>query len=197
MSGYSWINGYGSDKSTQEYVCPHCYKTVAGIKHDVVEFIGYFPTIGTRESDAYYILECPSCKLPTIYCIEEDTTYPPAKALKAVKHLSEKLEVIYNEVSTAIGAGCYTSAVILARTAIMHIAVEHDAEENKSFAYYVNYLVDKGYVPPTAKGWIDKIRLMANESVHNLEIWGRENAEMIGSFLYYLLVFVYELPESV
>jgi hypothetical protein len=111
--------------------------------------------------------------------------------------LSDNLNAIFGEISNAIGAGCYTSAVILARTAIMHIAVELNAKENQSFAYYVDYLVVEGYVPPNAREWIDKIRKMANDSVHKLEIWGKEDAEMIGKFLYYLLVFVYELPASV
>lgn len=197
MSDYSWRASGIGDKPTQEYVCAHCNKTVAGVKHNIVVFHGSFPGHGVTQNDAYYILECPSCNLPSIFSVGDGRTYPHAKALRPVKHLSDNLNAIFGEISNAIGAGCYTSAVILARTAIMHIAVEHNAKENQSFEYYVNYLVNEGYVSPNAKVWIDKIRKMANASVHKLEIWGKEDAEMIGRFLYYLLVFVYELPVSV
>ena len=197
MSDYSWHTRGGGDKPTQEYLCAYCNKTVAGFIHDIIEFEGYFPAYGPIKEDASYVLECPSCNQPTVYMIKDAQTFPSAKALHPVKHLSDNLDTIYNEVRTAIGAGCYTSAVILARTATMHVAVEQNAEENKSFVYYVNYLVDEGYVPPNAKDWIDKIRVMANDCVHHLEIWGKEDAETIGNFLRYLLVFVYELPASV
>lgn len=197
MSDYSWHTRGGNDAPTQEYICGFCNKTVAGFKHSIIEFEGYHPGYGTTRSDAYYVLECPSCNRPTVYEVKDGTTFPFTKALQPVKHLSDNINAIYNEVRTAIGSGCYTSAVILARTAIMHIAIEQNAEENKSFVYYVNYLVDEGYVPPNAKDWIDKIRVMANDCVHHLEIWGKEDAETIGNFLMYLLVFVYELPASV
>ena len=188
MNYYVWQSRGSNDEPTQECTCPHCNLKIAGKKHLIIRRSG---------SLEYYVIECPSCGKPTIYKFPEGLTYPCAKSLRTVNHLSEHIKAVYDEVCNAIGAGCYTAAVILARTAIMHIAVEHGAEGNKSFQYYVNFLQEKGFVPPNANAWIDAIRKMANKSVHELEIWKKEDAEKIGKFLMYLLVFVYELPASV
>ena len=188
MNYYSWRTRRTDDEPTQECTCPHCNLKVAGEKHLIISSGGY---------QRYFVLECPSCGKPIIYTFPDGQTYPFAKKLRSVKHLSEAIAAVYDEVNGAIAAGCYTAAVILARTAIMHVAVEHGAEDNKNFQYYVNYLVTKGFVPPNANAWIDAIRKMANKSVHELEIWKKEDAEKIGTFLMYLLVFVYELPASV
>lgn len=185
------------DEKIQEYICAYCNKTVGGVIHNKVVFHGYGPGVGNIDTTSFYILECPSCHKPTIYNVSDNNTYPWAKALRSVNFLPDNISKIYDEIRNAISAQCYTSAVILARTAIMHIAVEKQADENKKFAFYVDYLVEKGYVPPNAKDWIDRIRTMANQSVHKLEIWEREDAEIIGKFLMYLLVFIYELPNSI
>ncbi len=174
MRGYSWRKCGDYDEKTQEYLCSYCNKTVAGKKHHIVKFDNL-----RIETDEFYILECPSCNKPTIYNVFDKTTYPFTKVLLPVQYLSKNIDTIYNEIRSAISAGCYTSAVILARTAIMHVAVEHEAEENKSFVYYVNYLIDKGYVPPSANVWIDKIRTMANDSVHKLEIWQKKMLNLL------------------
>jgi hypothetical protein len=44
----------------------------------------------------------------------------------------------------------FTGSVICCRKLLMHIAVSEGAEVNKSFAYYVRYLADKGHIPPKA-----------------------------------------------
>ncbi len=197
MFDISWNTCGNYDETTQEYFCSYCNLTVAGRKHKIVKKEFNSPGFGSRLEDIYYILECPSCNCPTVYEVSTKNTYPFSKALLPVKCLPEGVKEIYDEIATAISAGCYTSSVILARTAIMHIAVEKGAEENKSFKFYVDFLVENGFVPPNANGWIDKIRTMANDSVHKLEIWGKEEAELIGKFLRYLLIFIYELPSSI
>lgn len=185
---FTWKSYSEGEAATQGYLCPHCGLNAAGKKRVVID---------NNNGTGYFILKCPSCEKPAIFCRMDGKTFPFAKALRTVKHITENIAAVYNEIDTAIGAGCYTAAVILARTAIMHIAVEQGAEENKSFQFYVNYLVEKGFVPPNANAWIDAIRKMANESVHHLEIWHKQDAEKIGTFLMYLLVFIYELPASV
>lgn len=194
MSDFIWTEVDSSDELvTQECTCPHCGLKVAGIIHCQIDC-----EMARNETDEVYsILECTSCGKPIIYQIKEARTLPSGVVLQNVKYLPESIETIYKEVNAAIGAGCYTAAVGLARTAINHIAVDKGADENKNFQYYVQYLVDNHFVPPNAHAWIDKIRLMANESVHDLRIWEHSDAVTIGKFLMYLLVFIYELPASV
>lgn len=194
MHDYIWTPVYDNDDmETQECTCPHCGLKIAGVIHCRIEYEHF-----TRQTEqVYYILECPSCGRPLIYQINGARTLPSGFALRNVKHLPQLIGAVYEEVNAAIGAGCYTAAVGLARTALNHIAVDKGAEENKNFTYYVKYLVDSGFVPPNAGAWVDKIRQMANDSVHHLEIRNKDEAVTIGTFLMYILIFVYELPASV
>lgn len=197
MLGYYWTHPSNYDPKTQTYSCPYCNQAVAGIIHDLIRFDGNHPVLGKNIVNVYSIVECPVCHRPSIYKYGEQTTAPFSKALRPVNNLPEKIDAVYQEIRAGIGAGCYTSAVILSRTALMHIAVEKGAPDNLNFQKYVDFIASKGYTPPDAKGWIDKIRKMGNQAVHDLEIWEKDDAELIGKFLMYLLIFIYELPTSV
>lgn len=188
MAHYYWRPCNPGEPTTQECECPYCNLHIAGRIRYVIQDEDY---------PIYCVLECPVCQRPIIYQCNEHKTYPYVKPLKSVKRLPEQIATVYDEVNTAIGAGCYTAAVGLARTALNHIAVDNGAEENKSFSYYVKYLVDSGFVPPNAGAWVDKIRQLANDSVHHLEIRNHDEAVTIGMFLMYILIFVYELPASI
>ena len=74
---------------------------------------------------------------------------------------------------------------MIARTLLMHIAVEQGAEEGLPFARYVTYLDEKGYIPPNGKKWVDYIRTSGNVANHE-----------IVTFLSTLLLVIYELPNS-
>lgn len=192
-----WTHPSNFDSKVQTYSCPYCNQKVAGIIHDLIKFDGNHPVLGNHTETVYSVIECPVCHRPSIYKYGEQITDPFGKALHSVSHVPEKINAVYEEVRGGIGAKCYTSAVILSRTALMHIAVEKGAPDNLSFQKYVDFICSAGYVPPNAKGWMDKIRKMGNGAVHDLEIWGQEDAELIGKFLMYLLIFIYELPSSI
>ena len=193
MKTHFWRTRNSSDPTHQECQCPYCNLHVGCRIQHVIEF----EYLTCERNKAFYVLECPLCGRPIIYRIYGSKTHPSGKPLKTIDHLPEKIAAVYDEINVAIGAGCSTAAVILARTAINHVAVDKGADENKKFQYYVEYLVNNHFVPPNAHGWVDKIRLMANESVHDLEVWQHNDAVTIGNFLMYLLVFCYELPASI
>lgn len=197
MLEYYWTRPSNDDSKTQTYYCPYCNQNVAGIIRDLIKFDGNHPVLGRNTENVYAIVECPACHRPSIYQYGEQTTAPFSKALRSVNNLPEKIDAVYQEIRAGIGAKCYTSAVILSRTALMHIAVEKGAPDNLSFQNYVDFISSAGYIPPNAKGWVDKIRKMGNRAVHDLEIWEKEDAELIGKFLMYLLIFIYELPSSI
>lgn len=83
---------------------------------------------------------------------------------------------------------------MIARTLLMHIAVEQRAEGNKSFAYYVDYLDQNHYIPPNGRQWVDFIRTSGNVANHEIVIKEREEAEKVIMFISSLLMFIYELP---
>ena len=79
----------------------------------------------------------------------------------------------------------------------MHVAVDlAEAEPNKTFAYYVDRLDAKGYIPTGLKAKIDEIRTRGNEAAHDLPASDPYMARKTLSVTRHLLVSMYELPNS-
>jgi len=79
----------------------------------------------------------------------------------------------------------------------MSVAVAQGAKEGGTFLSYVEYLADKGYVPPNGRGWVDHIRLKGNEATHEIKLMTPDDASELISFAEMLLKFVYEFPNRV
>lgn len=140
------------------------------------------------------IYQCPLCKNPIVYFNESKETIPGAKYGREIKNLPEKIATLYDECRTCYANQCYTSSQMIARTLLMHIAVEQGAEEGLSFAKYVDYLDSNGYIPPNGKQWVDFIRTSGNVANHEIVIKEKEETEKVISFLSTLLLVIYELP---
>lgn len=192
MFDFEWTSIARDETETQTYLRPYCNTVVAGKKKSKITYSGMYGV-----EDSHYVLQCPSCAMPTVYDVRNQQTAPCAKVLRSVKHLPDNVKTAYEEVRLSISSGCFTSAVVFARTVIAHIAVDMGAEVNLKFVQYVDYLQENGHIPPTAKDWVDKIRTMANAAVHDLEFWEKDDATLIGKFLMYLLIFIYELPNEI
>jgi hypothetical protein len=93
-----------------------------------------------------------------------------------------------------MAVNAFVPAVLMARTILMHIAVEQGADEGKDFTYYVDFLVDGGFVPPNAKGWVDHVRKKGNAATHRIALMGRDDAEKVLRFVEMILLFLYEYP---
>jgi hypothetical protein len=91
----------------------------------------------------------------------------------------------------------FTSVVLTCRKLLMHVAVEKGAQAGKTFLEYVDYLAQKGYVPPDGKGWVDYIRTKGNEANHEIKVMSSGDASDLITFLEMLLKFVYEFPAKV
>ena len=171
-------------------VCGYCGQNVA-------PNTGY--TLSCRNGssrDVAYIYQCPHCQNPVIYFIDTEETIPGAAFGRDVKNLPENIHALYNECRTCYANQCYTSAQMIARTLLMHIAVEQGAEPGLSFVKYVNYLDDNGYIPPNGKKWVDFIRTSGNVANHEIVIKEKEETEKVITFLSTLLLVIYELPNA-
>ncbi len=76
----------------------------------------------------------------------------------------------------------------------MNIAVAKGAKPNQHFVEYVQYLSEKGYVPPDGKEWVDDIRKKGNEATHEIADMTLDDAQELLVFLEMLLIFLYEFP---
>ena len=104
---------------------------------------------------------------------------------------------LYAEARSCMTVNSFTSAVLTCRKLLMHIAVEKGAPEGKTFLDYVEYLAEKGYVPPDGKGWVDYIRKKGNEANHEIKIMSVGDASDLITFSEMLLKFVYEFPAKI
>jgi hypothetical protein len=171
--------------SNRRFSCGHCGEKVSSNT-------GYT----ARDSMNHirgWIYVCHACNKPTYFTI--DSTQTPGVLLGgAINHLPPDINLLYGEIRNSTAVNSYTAAVLSARKLLMHIAVELGADENKTFAQYVSYLVDNHYTPPNSKAWIDEIRRAGNEANHEIVIMDSERATSIIKLVEMLLRFNYEFP---
>ena len=135
---------------------------------------------------------CPHCRRPTYSEYRE--TYPGVAFGNPVQHLPEDVSVLYEESRICFSSSSFTAAVLVLRKLLMNIAVQKGAAESLSFIKYVEYLSNKGYVPPDGKSWVDHIRQKGNEATHEIRLMGKKDAEDLIVFTEMLLKFIYEFP---
>lgn len=176
------------DIEGKTYVCSYCGNRVAPSYGYIKERDMGYSKIGSES-----ILICPNCNKPTY--LNGDEQYPNTIGGIGVKGIEDpKIKSIYEEARRCMVTDSYTACVLCCRKALMNIAVSNKADEGQNFVYYVNYLNDKGYIPPNGRQWVDKIRKLGNEATHEINIVCKEQAELALNFLGMLLKFIYELP---
>ena len=184
----------------QPCFCGHCNNSIGldvyfEVYHNVVvEQVG-------RKSEKpyvdYYVGQCPICGKPVILDATTSSVLPPVKSFDKVKELPEDIEKLYNEMRDAYSVQAYTCCVITGRTLLANIAVEQGAQDNKGFVYYVDYLVDNFLPKSSGKQWVDKVRLLGNDSAHHMVIANKDMATTSMKFLEAILKNVYEFPNSI
>lgn len=171
---------------SRNYQCSHttCNNMVASN-------VGMYETDDTRTR----IYICPHCNNPTFFIsgIQMPGNTPGA----AVRSLPDEIATLYDEARKCVSIGAYTASVLLNRKLLMHIAVQQQAEPGKAFAHYVNYLADKGFVPPNGKDWVTHIKSKGNEANHEIILMTRVDAEELIVFMEMLLKFIYEFPARI
>jgi len=172
---------------SKSYTCGHCGKSLASQR-------GYSASYAPNWTTWIYI--CHVCHRPT-YFDPAGEQIPGVAFGDEVGDIDDaKVSELYAEARRAIGANCFTASVLCCRKLLMHIAVDLKAKENETFAFYVDYLAEKNFIPPGAKSWVDHIRKTANEANHEITLMERKDAEELVTFLEMLLKIIYEFPAT-
>jgi Domain of unknown function (DUF4145) len=173
------------DIPPRSYVCSYCSHRVGPSK-------GFW----TQSQPLVFIYICSFCDQPTYFGIN-GKQFPGVPLGSPVGNLPTEISTLYDESRHCASVGSFTAAVLTCRKILMHIAVQKGAKAGGSFVSYVEYLADKGYVPPDGKGWLDYIRKKGNEANHEIKLMNQEDAEALISFVEMLLRLVYEFPKKV
>ena len=170
------------------YVCGYCGLTVGPNR-------GF---TGTDHDKALqlFIYDCSNCGQPT-YFDGKGQQFPGVKFGNVVSHLPGEIEQLYGEARGAMSAQAFTPAVLACRKILMNVSVSLGANEGEPFVKYVQFLADKGYVPPNGKHWVDHIRTKSNEANHVIVLMSKDEAERLITFVEMMLKFIYELPNVV
>jgi len=178
------------------FVCGYCGAKVAGSE-------GFFAATNDIQNLQARVYVCPNCTFASFFIGAVTPNSPeltvklqkPAPSYGAdVASLPEDVAATYDEARRSISAGACDGAVMLCRKLLMHVAVERGDGEGKTFEAYVDFLVANGYVAPTNKGWVSKIRTIGNEANHKLVNRTEVEAKTLLEFAEMLLKTVDECP---
>jgi hypothetical protein len=167
------------------YRCGFCGAYVASVS-------GYLNDSGHSHSNSPSIYICPGCGYPTFFYKSIQTPAPPMGS--RVQELPETVGSIYEEARRATMVEAHTCAVLACRKLLMHIAVDKGAATGKQFAFYIDYLSEKGYIPTSGKEWIDRIRQQGNDANHEIVVKSAQDAKEVIDFTEMLLRLIYEFP---
>ncbi|MCK8046952.1 DUF4145 domain-containing protein [Shewanella sp. 1CM18E] len=176
-----WHNPQGL--TPKAYICGFCSNKVASSK-------GY---IGSNNAVLYL---CSNCDEPT-YFFGLGGQLPDVAPGNSVQHLPADIESLYNEARNSVAASCYTGSVLICRKLLMNIGVQQGAETGKAFIFYIDYLAEKGFIPPNGRGWVDHIRKKGNEATHEIVLMSKEDCEDLIAFSEMLIKFIYEFPSKI
>lgn len=165
-----------------DYVCGYCGNQVGSNS-------GYYigPYVKNAAGNIYI---CPRCSRPTYIegMGEKMIVIPGTPYGEAIEGLPETVDSIYNEARNTFGTGAYTATILVSRKILANVAVYLGAKDGQNFTYYVDYLVDNGYVPAKSREWIDAIRVEGNSATHDVTSKNEEDARRIMSFVQMLLL---------
>ena len=172
---------------SKSYICGYC-------GNDIAENKGYSAQSPLRAGLSGRIYICHYCSSPT-YFDEHGYQWPGASFGEEINDLPENgVGQLYDEARRCIGASCYTASVLCSRKLLMNIAVSRGASEGWKFIEYIDYLAEKGYLPPDGREWVDQIRSKGNEATHEIALMKKEDAEDLVTFIEMLLRFIFEFP---
>lgn len=177
----TWADSHPTEQFS--YLCGFCGKSAAPGKMYV----------STNNNNRIYI--CPNCTQPTFIDVHNDKQTPQPRLGRDVDGISQKdVAGLYQEARDCTSVRAYTATVMVCRKILMNLDVQHKAEENRQFAYYVDYLADKGFVPPQGKKWVTAIKDRGNDANHEIDPMNEKDAQLILHFTEALLRFNYEMP---
>ena len=139
---------------------------------------------------------CSHCTRPTIFRLvpseQKSIVLPAPNVAKKIKGMPDEVKQAYVEACKCLAYDAPTTAVMMCRKLLVYVAVQEGAERDlDGYVPYVNFLKEKGHVPPNAHKMVDHVRKIGNDANHELKPVDPAEAEALLSFMGMLLTFIY------
>lgn len=211
MADYIWQwgeQGEITELPALEYVCGFCHlqvgstKGIFGFKRGQLETrmaadtqgMGKLVAIKDKSTRRAYI--CPNCERIS-YWEDGRILWPSPQVGTDVPSLPAEIEQVYTEIRGAAGYKLNRSVLLLARSLLMHVAVGLGAPQKKTFQYYVEFFDEQHHIPANAKGWVQWIKDVGNESAHDITGVSDEIVSGVLSLVELLLRNIYSAPQAI
>lgn len=179
-----------------DYTCAYCGREVGSVSgwQGTGRFLTQRGEVESIDgSTPYWVAACPRCGRPTFFA--GDQQIPGSGFGEDVDHLPADVDRLYDEARRCMTVGAYNAAVMVGRKLLMNVASTRGAPAGQSFKAYVSFLEEQQAITGDMKPWIDEIRELGNDAVHELPDMARDEAEALLTFVAMLLKIVYEYPE--
>lgn len=184
------VVGWTSVNNLQKmsYACGFCRNFISNDK-------GYtlVGMVAQRQIAIAYIHICHICHNPT-YFDPNGLQFPAGSVGKRFDHAPSDVLDMYEQALRCLRADCLEATVMVCRRLLMALAYSLNAEEGKTFQYYVEYFVTCGAITTPMKPWVDKIREIGNFATHKMPKITQEQAENVVRFVEVVFDNVFEAP---
>ena len=190
MEKYEWRN-QPNVSATWQYHCGWCSRDVVSLSH-------WGSTVAAG-GESRLVCICANCTNPTIFICHMGRllhSFPAPNMGEKIEGMPDEVSQAYTEACKCLAANAPTSAVMMLRKLLMHIAVKQGDKEDKKYTEYVTYLKNNGYVPPNGDEMIDLVRNIGNAANHEVPSVSDEHAKALLSFMGMLLTFIYDFPRQ-
>lgn len=123
----------------------------------------------------------------------------PIKLERFPEHWPEQVGRFWLQAKRNLSDHNWDAAGVMARSALQ-IALRDNGAEGKNLKQEIEFLSQKGSLPPIMKDWSDNIRDLGNDSAHpqpGQPPTDSRDAEDIVRFLDFLLEYLYTLPHNI
>ena len=177
----------------KSYTCGYCENRVLSKEGYWATDVRWEPSFDDNDPPVIAsIYICHACNRPTF--IFEGLQVPGGLYGNSVDSLPEDVANLYEEARRCMGVSAFTAVAMTCRKLLMNVAVSLGAEENQSYAKFVNYLAERGYIPADEHDWVDWIRTRGNVANHEIEHISDADAGKLLFFVEILLKLAFELP---
>ncbi len=159
-----------------------------------------FLIVGSSQDETVRYLRCVTCRRGLV--LNRGVFSPGATRLQIVDGCPDDVAAAWAEVRADLAAGAWTSAVMMCRKILFHIAVEEglpaqsESGRAPTFKECLNRLRSEGLLTPRQEPWVQNIKDVGNQANHELDPISEEAANRVATFTRQLLVTAYEMPHK-